>query len=266
MEQILKNIAVMGIVVGLLSVLIFFAGKGFDKFVNALDRGITYLVNKTNIKNWRFATLFIELLLISSSALLLLISRDVRGIWVILYTIFVILPIFKLRYYIRKLSPGQVSIFTSVRRLYNPKNYFANRLLLAINQLADIQVLLVFVVITFTFITGLSWPEWFYYTTVVVLPVYTTIWIYYPYFKANEVNRDDIVTARRITAFAASSVFIFYELYIRFQRDILQQLEGNDSYLELFKYASYVGFLALERLAKAVMDDHKDFKKRNLPQ
>lgn len=257
--MIFKNIIIILCTLGIVGMGIFAYKYVFDKVFNVIEKLANNfaLILGPRIKH-RWSRPLLELiLLLSVPVMLFLIPVEYRDLALPIYSIFIFL-IGAINQYIRKELPESFSILEFISNKINTKNYFVNRFSLVINQGDSILFLLAAITITLTFLIELKWPDFIYYGLILIIPLYTNVWIYFTY-KLSFNKDEEQISIRRLIAYFLLVIFVCNDTYIKFFQFFFEKDNKPDE-VHFLLYIGSIIFIALDRFLKALIDDYNEFE------
>lgn len=127
--------------------------------------------------------------------------------------------------------------------------------------MGDIFILLIPLEITYLIIFNLEWPHLVYFFGLLILPLYSTLWIYFTpklRFQALEV-----INIRRLVAYCLIAINVLTDTYNKFNNFIDVNYKVNSDDVSFILQISGIIFIAFENFLKVWIDDYLSFVKRN---
>lgn len=167
-----------------------------------------------------------------------------------------------------KSNPDYTNLLQLISHKINHNNYFVDRVFLFFNQFLDMFFLIAAIRLTLIFITYLKWSSEVYFVSLVIIPIYISIWVYCTIefdLKSKLKIRlklhltPKMIAIRKIILYFWILVFIVSDLYHKFSFFLYNnKLPSFDGYTLV--YFSILIYFAMERLIKELIADYKYFK------
>ena len=157
---------------------------------------------------------------------------------------------------LRKTSTDYLSILDWARKNINPKGYIASRVYLVFEQMQGVLTIMAALVLTYSFLR-LHWPMPVYYLALLALPVYMNAWIYFTWklkFKENDI----VINIRRIISYSLLAILLLHIYFLKFINAALETDVESKYFLLL---GGGVIFSAIDRVAKTILDDYRNYIK-----
>ncbi|WP_144475467.1 hypothetical protein [Cytobacillus oceanisediminis] len=151
-------------------------------------------------------------------------------------------------------EPKYKSLLNDLIYKINKENYFINRITLLLGKTAiGFMVLILVIYILFIgLITFKGMPYQAGYLILIFVPVGLAAWVYLISFDKTSQN------LRRILAYFILLILSFNKSYQDFQ--VLLEIENKNDVNDYFIFLILTIFIAIDRLAKGMADDYKEYK------
>ncbi|WP_442601800.1 hypothetical protein [Paenibacillus sp. KN14-4R] len=144
------------------------------------------------------------------------------------------------------------------------ETYILNRTLLFIEQLVNSYFLIVPVFISLLIMTKLDWSNEDFYYSLLLLPVYTNIWVYIKTRRRKFIfqlsfNEYQVIFMRRFIVYLLIIGYTFFEAHNKFIQVLIGK--SNMTFEYVFVYSAALIYIAIDRLLKETVSDLEKFKK-----
>lgn len=257
--NIIKNLIVIGLTLATGTLAIYILKKIINIGFDWIEKLGNFLVKKFGSKlNYKLSLVFLEIVyIIATIIFIFFLVKGFRFIGFIIYII-IVLVIGSLSHYTRKEKPGILSLLEYLSNKINKRNYFINRLGLILEQGSSILFLMAAIVITLTFLAELRWPNAIYFGSVIVIPLYTNIWIYFT-LKLKIRAEEDITNIRRLISYLLLLAIITVDSYFKFNQFFSREGQYEPSESFFIVYIGSIIFIAIDRFLKAFIEDYKKY-------
>jgi hypothetical protein len=177
-----------------------------------------------------------------------------------LFTVFTLIDSIAYRE-IKQESPKAISMISWMSGKAIWRSYIGNRFILIIQQLFSTYWLFIALVVSISFFTSFTWSDRNYYYLFLLLPFYTSIWVYFSFkIKKSIYNDYDVIFMRRLLVYLAIICYAIYESYSRFN-DFLLDIPTTIDVNDLFLYVASFIFIAMDRMLKELVNDYERKRK-----